>query len=76
MRRDKYGRFVNENKDRILSTLADILYYMYISLPMLILLFVVYKYMNISDFFERLLIEIACGKKSCECLCNGKGNNF
>lgn len=63
--RDQQGRFVNRLE---LNNEFQFLVTLYKLIPLLILIYLLFKYLHISEFLLKVLIETACGP-NCKCSC-------
>jgi C4-dicarboxylate transporter len=77
-KRDEKGRYILDDIEKG----VNIFYLIYKMIPIIIVLFILWKYIGISSKLESLLMELLCGSSSCQCTFkskfdkNGGGNDF
>ncbi len=71
-KRDQYGRFEKETKFDLPSAF-DICSIIYKALPLILIVFILYKYLNVSSHVSKIMMEVACGLPNCTCTCPSLG---
>ena len=79
-KRDKYGRFIEEEAAKTALNFWNIAVIIYKLIPALLIMIFLYKYLRISENLSNFFLELVCGSSECSCTCpnvkpNGKINN-
>lgn len=72
-RRDQRGRFLPILEE--IENGFNFVLIIFRAIPYLIIVFILYKYFDVTVFISKLMLEYSCGKH-CSCKCPKENNGF